>query len=93
VSFQFNLRLFYVKGCRSSQSLTAADYIKIFIEDGTVVGASKMPATPISTMHAAVARAHHHGKMAIVHITTLDGAKQAIEAGVGGRNACGFAAG
>ena len=64
--------------------LEGADYIKIFIEDGTLVGFPKMPVTLVPTLRAAVERAHYYGKMAIVHITTLDGAKQAIEAGVDG---------
>lgn len=66
------------------QVAQGADYIKIFIEDGTLVGMPQMPTTPIPTIRAAVERAHHHGKLAIVHITTIDGAKQAIEAGVDG---------
>lgn len=66
------------------QVAQGADYIKIFIEDGTLVGVPLMPTTPVPTIEAAVERAHYHGKLAIVHITTLNGAKQAIEAGVDG---------
>jgi len=66
------------------QVARGADYIKIFIEDGTVVGVPNMPMTPVPTMRAAVERAHYHGKLAIFHITTLGGAKQAITAGADG---------
>ncbi|HCD43139.1 MAG TPA: hypothetical protein DEQ64_05290 [Lachnoclostridium sp.] len=66
------------------QVAKGADYIKIFIEDGTLVGAPKMPTTPLETIRAAVKRAHYHGKMALVHVTTVEGTKQALEAGVDG---------
>jgi len=60
-----------------------ADYIKIFIEDGTALGV-RLPTLSTETLLAAVHEAHRCGKMAIAHATTADGAQQAIAAGVDG---------
>ncbi len=61
-----------------------ADYIKIFIEDGTCVGFPGLPVLNDETILAAVNEAHRLEKMAIAHVTTLEGGKRAIAAGVDG---------
>ena len=61
-----------------------ADYIKIFIEDGTVVGSPNLPTPTDETIRAAVAEAHRHNKMALFHTTTAAAAAKAIEAGADG---------
>jgi len=67
-----------------TQVANGADYIKIFIEDGTTIGFPGLRATSDETLIAAVNEAHRHGKMAIAHVTTVEGGKKAISAGVDG---------
>jgi imidazolonepropionase-like amidohydrolase len=59
-----------------------ADYIKIFIEDGSCIGFPGLPVLDDKTLNAAVKEAHRNNKLAIVHATTAEGAQQAIDAGV-----------
>jgi imidazolonepropionase-like amidohydrolase len=66
------------------QIAQGADYIKLFIEDGSVVGFPNLPLLSDETLRAAVNEAHRNGKMAIAHITTYEGAKRAIKVGVDG---------
>src|ERR1035437_1388527 len=66
------------------QVANGADYIKIFIEDGTTVGFPGLRVTSNETLLAAVNEAHLLGKMAIAHVTTFEGGKKAILAGVDG---------
>ena len=66
------------------QVAKGADYIKIFIEDGTCVGFPGLPELDNETLVAAVNEAHRLEKMAIAHITTLEGAMRAIAAGCDG---------
>src|SRR5208282_2888848 len=61
-----------------------ADYIKIFIEDGTAVGFPGLKVTSDETLLAAVREAHLLGKLAIAHVTTFEGAQKAITGGVDG---------
>jgi len=61
-----------------------ADYIKIFLEDGTVLGIPGLPLLSNATFLAAVREAHRFGKMAIVHSTTAATTKQALEGGADG---------
>lgn len=61
-----------------------ADYIKIFIEDGSCIGYPGLPILDDKTLRAAVNEAHRRDKLAIVHVTTADATKQAIDAGVDG---------
>ena len=61
-----------------------ADYIKIFIEDGACVGFPGLPVLDDETLLAAVKEAHRFDKMAIAHVTTLEGGQRAIAAGVDG---------
>jgi imidazolonepropionase-like amidohydrolase len=59
-----------------------ADYIKIMIEDGTVVGHPGLPVISDEVLDAAVAEAHRHGRLAVAHVSTVDGALRAAKAGV-----------
>jgi imidazolonepropionase-like amidohydrolase len=68
----------------AKQVAKGADYIKIFIEDGTCIGFPGLPVLDNDTLLAAVNEAHKHKKMAIAHITTLEGATRAIAAGCDG---------
>jgi imidazolonepropionase-like amidohydrolase len=60
-----------------------SDYIKIVLEDGSPYG-RQIPTLDRATLAALVAAAHQRGKLAVVHISTEDGAKEAIEAGADG---------
>lgn len=68
----------------AKQVADGADYIKIFIEDGTIVGYPNLPTPRDDTIRAAVSEAHKHGKMALFHATTLAAAEQSIAAGADG---------
>ena len=61
-----------------------SDYIKIMIEDGTVVGHPGLTMISDEVLSTAVREAHRHGKLAIAHATTANGAQRALEAGVDG---------
>jgi imidazolonepropionase-like amidohydrolase len=60
-----------------------SDYIKIIYDDGKVYGIN-FPTVSKETMTAVVAAAHKRGKLAVVHIATLEGARDAIDAGADG---------
>lgn len=60
-----------------------SDYIKIIYDDGKTYGMN-IPTISKETMAAVVAAAHKRGKMAVAHIGSLQGAKDAIAAGVDG---------
>jgi imidazolonepropionase-like amidohydrolase len=60
-----------------------SDYIKIIHEDGSAFGQS-VPTLDVPTMRAVVEAAHARGKMAVAHISSGDGARDAINAGVDG---------
>jgi len=68
----------------AKQVAAGADYIKIFIEDGSCIGFPGLPVLDNETLLAAVKEAHRFDKMAIAHVTTLEGGKRAIAAGVDG---------
>ncbi|WP_438496621.1 amidohydrolase family protein [Paenibacillus sp. IHBB 3054] len=61
-----------------------ADYIKIMIEEGTVLAAPGLPVLSQDILSAAVGEAHRYGKIAIAHVLTADSSRQAIEVGVDG---------
>lgn len=61
-----------------------ADYIKVMIEDGQVLGESKLPTMSKATLRAGVSAAHTHGKMAIAHALTYESTMQALNVGVDG---------
>lgn len=60
------------------------DYIKIMIEDGTVMHHPGLPMLDQATLEAAVGAAHAHGKLAIAHAMTAGAAEQAVGAGMDG---------
>lgn len=61
-----------------------ADYIKVMIEEGTVLAAPGLPVLRQEILRAAVEEAHRHRKMAIAHVLTAESSRQAIEVGVDG---------
>ena len=68
----------------AQQVAEGADYIKIFIENGSCIGFPGLPVLDDETLVASVKAAHGLGKMAIAHVTTVEGARRAIAAGVDG---------
>jgi imidazolonepropionase-like amidohydrolase len=61
-----------------------ADYIKIFVEDGSCIGFPGLPMLDDEILIAAVKEAHRLCKMAIAHVTTVEGAQRVIAAGIDG---------
>ncbi len=57
-----------------------SDYIKLVVETGEAYG-MKTPTLSKSDLALLIAAAHRRGKMAVVHISTLSGAHDAIDAG------------
>jgi imidazolonepropionase-like amidohydrolase len=57
-----------------------SDYIKLIEETGEAFG-MKWPTLSKSDLIALIAAAHKRGKLAVVHISTLSGARDAIDAG------------
>lgn len=60
-----------------------SDYIKIIYDDGSTYGLH-IPTISKATMTAVVAAAHRRGKLAVVHIGSLQDARDAIDAGADG---------
>jgi len=60
-----------------------SDYIKIVYDDGKSYGLN-IPTVSKETMAAVIASAHKRSKLAVVHISTLEGARDAIEADADG---------
>jgi imidazolonepropionase-like amidohydrolase len=60
-----------------------SDYIKLVYDDGRVYGISWPTLTP-ATMRAVIVAAHTRGKLAVVHVGDLAGARAAIDAGADG---------
>src|SRR5262249_29040223 len=60
-----------------------SDYIKIIYDDGKSYGMS-IPTISKETMAAVARAAHNRGKLAVAHIGSLQGARDAIESGVDG---------
>ncbi len=60
-----------------------SDYIKIVSEDAKLYG-REIPTLDKATLQALVEAAHKRGKLAVVHISTLKTAKEALEAGADG---------
>jgi imidazolonepropionase-like amidohydrolase len=60
-----------------------SDYIKVIYDDGKTYGIT-IPTISKETMTAVIAAAHKRGKLAVVHIGSLQGAKAAIEGGADG---------
>lgn len=60
-----------------------SDYVKIVYDNGRTYGSTLPTLTP-AMLRATVAAAHARGKMALVHIGDLAGAREAISAGADG---------
>ena len=60
-----------------------SDYIKIVIDDGHTYG-MRLPTLDSAVVRAVVTAAHKRGKMAVVHIGDLAGARMALNAGADG---------
>ncbi len=60
-----------------------SDHIKLILEDLAIAGRMEPTLTPMQLRDAIVA-AQSHGLRAVVHISTIDRAKEAIEAGADG---------
>ena len=60
-----------------------SDFIKIIVEDGGGLGVA-LPTLGPETVRALIQEAHRHGKMAIVHATTLRNFLDAVQAGADG---------
>lgn len=66
------------------QIANGADYIKIMIEEGTVVNCPNLPVLEKHVMQAAAEEAHRQSKIVIAHVLTAEAAKMAVEIGVDG---------
>ena len=66
------------------QVANGADYIKVFIEDGSTIGYPGLPVVEQPVLLAAIEAAHEHGLLAIAHVSTANGASRAIASGVDG---------
>jgi imidazolonepropionase-like amidohydrolase len=60
-----------------------SDYIKIALENGSAYG-QKTPTLDRATTTALIAAAHERGKLAVVHVSTAEDARAALEAGADG---------
>lgn len=60
-----------------------SDYIKIVYDDGRAYGMDT-PTLDVRTLRAAIEAAHRRGKLAVVHIGTLEDARTALETGADG---------
>lgn len=63
---------------------TGSDYIKVMIEEGSVLASPGLPMMTNETLVAAVDAGHRHGMTVIAHALTLQATEQAIAAGVDG---------
>jgi imidazolonepropionase-like amidohydrolase len=86
---EYGIKIPTINGPEEAQAFVDAriaegsDYIKIIYDDGRYLGLS-IPTISKATLQAVVAAAHRRGKMVTVHIGTLAGARDAIEAGADG---------
>ncbi|WP_433945120.1 amidohydrolase family protein [Paenibacillus sp. SN-8-1] len=67
-----------------TQVENGADYIKIMIEEGTVMGAPGLPLLSDEILKTAVTEAHKFDKLVIAHVLTALSSQEAIEFGVDG---------
>jgi imidazolonepropionase-like amidohydrolase len=63
---------------------SGSDYIKIMLEEGSVLGAPGLPVPSAAVIETTVREAHRYGKMAIAHTLTAATTQQAIAAGMDG---------
>lgn len=57
-----------------------ADYIKIVYDDGSVAGAS-FPTLSLETVRRLIEAAHDRDRLAVVHVSSLEAARQVVRAG------------
>ncbi|MGG4220037.1 amidohydrolase family protein [Paenibacillus jamilae] len=67
-----------------TQVENGADYIKIMIEEGTVMGAPGLPVLNDEILKTAVTEAHKFDKLVIAHVLTARSSQEAINFGVDG---------
>ncbi|WP_168120791.1 amidohydrolase family protein [Paenibacillus sp. HB172176] len=67
-----------------NQMENGADYIKIMIEEGTVMGAPGLPVLSDEILRAAVEEAHACDKIVVAHVLTAHSSQTAIDLGVDG---------
>lgn len=67
-----------------TQVENGADYIKIMIEEGTVMGAPGLPLLSDEILRTAVTEAHKFDKLVIAHVLTAHSSQEAIHLGVDG---------
>lgn len=67
-----------------TQVENGADYIKIMIEEGTVMGVPGLPVLSEDILKAAVREAHKLNKIVLAHVLTADSSQSAIRIGVDG---------
>ncbi len=60
-----------------------SDYLKLIYEDGATVG-RPLPTLDRATLEAAIEAAHDQGKLAVVHVSTLEKAHEALAGGADG---------
>ncbi len=58
-----------------------SDYIKLIVETGEAYGMKRLPTLSKSDLTLLIAAAHKRGKLAVVHISTLSAARDAVDAG------------
>lgn len=61
-----------------------SDYIKIMIEEGSVLNSPGLPLSSTETMSTAVQEAHNNNKIVVAHAMTYDATEMAIRVGVDG---------
>ena len=61
-----------------------ADYIKVFVEDGTVTGVGPIPVISPEIVRAVARAAHDRGLLVLAHATALEAARLAVSCGVDG---------
>ncbi|HEU4562009.1 MAG TPA: CIA30 family protein [Longimicrobium sp.] len=86
---EYGIRIPTLTSADSAQAFVDAriaegsDYIKIVYDDGHTYG-MKTPTLTDEVMRAVIAAAHRRGKLAVVHVGDLAGAREAIDAGADG---------
>jgi imidazolonepropionase-like amidohydrolase len=86
---QFGITIPTITSADSAQAFVDArvaegsDYIKLVYDDGEVYGL-KFATLSRETMRAVIAAAHRRSKLAVVHVGSAAGARDAIEAGADG---------
>ncbi|GIF78007.1 amidohydrolase family protein [Asanoa siamensis] len=61
-----------------------ADYVKVMIEDGALLGRPGLSVLADDVLRAAVRAAHAHGRLTVAHALTEQTARRALDAGVDG---------